>query len=181
MFGHYLKSDNKKEIYLGKLIKSYSFDVDPAIDRGEKVYDYDNMTTNYILTRLKNPVVVHMKIDNTACRNFSRVSDIIYYFATHPTAMPLLFEPEPEVASDALLVDITEQDFYSFITYRLYSSDILLRNYLLSYPNATIDTKNGLFYLLERRGFGLAEEPFELSAELIADITTAGFRYVEET
>ncbi len=181
MFAHYIKSDTNKEIYLGKLIRSYVFEVDPGIDSGEKPYDYDNLAANYILVKLKNPVVVHMKIDNAAHRNFSSVSDVICYFATHPTAMPLLLETEPEVAYDSLLIDVAEQDFYQFIIDRLYGSDTLLRNYLLSCINSMIDVTNGLFYLLERRGFGLDEEPFELSAEFIADIKAAGFRYMEET
>ena len=165
-FGSKICTATRKEIYLGKVYKYYSFE-----DRRDYWKTQSSDLHKCTLVKLAKPIEYHLI--EYLYDNFEKVSDVLNRYETNDYANPILATKRPKrVVTGSLGLDLSEAEFHK----RLLDS----KNTYSAYKEH-IEKGYSPTLFLNKSLFGLSPESFELEPELLADVQSRGIKYVDET
>lgn len=171
-FGDILKTTTLEEVYLGTIYQYYAFDPGSNAYRCSNYYDLRDCT----LTKLAKPIKYHV-FDTITCQ--TKLSEFLNHCEHSQYSYPDFKKSCPKRVIDGKIeLDITQEDFYKQMLDKIYAFDSWVEYYMKHYLSPT-DTK-AYYYFLSSRIFGVGTDPFELDAELMRKIKSAGVKYTEE-
>lgn len=172
-FGDILKTATIEEVYLGTMMRYYTFT--PG-DR-YRTYHWSDFR-DCTITKLAEPIKYHIF---DTIYNKTRISDFSDSYSVARYSYPDFKKSCPKRAIDGKLeLDITEEEFYKRVMEKFYDFDAYL-DYYNKYYGRPQSEDTALYYFLGLSTFGYGVEPFELSEDLMKRIKAAGINYVDET